>query len=627
MNDIHNKSSLSALSLGAIGVVYGDIGTSPLYTLNTIFTGGTHPVPLNPENILGIVSLIFWSLMVVVSLKYIAFIMRADNRGEGGIMALMALALRKLEDKGTFRAALMLLGILGAALFYGDGIITPAISVLSAVEGLQIASPAFKTFVLPITIALLGGLFIFQRKGTASVGALFGPIMCVWFGTIAILGVLNILNEPSVLRALNPFYGLSFFRAAPWIGFLSLGGVLLALTGAEALYADMGHFGRKPIQLAWFGLVLPALMLNYFGQGALLILNPKAIENPFYLLAPGWALYPLVILSAVATVIASQAVISGAYSMTQQATQLGYSPRMETQHTSELEIGQIYIPGINWTMLIGVVALVLGFGSSTNLAAAYGIAVSGTMTITTILAFVVVRKLWGWGWVKGGLLIAFLLTIDLAFFGANAMKIMEGGWLPLVLGFGLFLLMTTWKRGRALLQERLKNKALDLKPFAESMNPGSVTRVPGTAIFLHANPDSVPSALLHNLKHNKVLHEHVVVLCIRMLDIPHVSDEDKCESQTLPNNFYRLIIKFGFKDEPDIPKVLELAATKYGLPLEPMEISYFIGRQTLIPRVSSEMPMWREKLFIAMYRNAGSIVGFFKIPPGQVVEMGTQVTL
>jgi len=626
MNETHNKSSLTALSLGAIGVVYGDIGTSPLYTLNTIFTAGAHPVPLSHDNILGIVSLIFWSLMVVVSFKYIAFIMRADNRGEGGIMALMALALGKLEDKGKLRAALMLLGILGAALFYGDGIITPAISVLSAVEGLQIASPAFKTFVLPVTIALLGGLFIFERKGTAGVGALFGPIMCVWFGTIAILGVLNILDEPGILKALNPFYGLSFLQAAPWIGFLALGGVLLALTGAEALYADMGHFGRKPIQLAWFGLVLPALMLNYFGQGALLIVNPKAIENPFYLLAPGWALYPLVILSAVATVIASQAVISGAYSMTQQATQLGYSPRMETQHTSEREIGQIYLPGINWAMLVAVIALVLGFGSSTNLAAAYGIAVSGTMTITTILAFVVVRKLWGWGWVKGGLLIVFLLTIDLAFFGANAMKIMEGGWLPLVLGFALFLLMTTWKRGRTLLQDRLDSKSLDLKPFVESMGSGSVMRVPGTAIFLHANPDSVPPALLHSLKHYKVLHEHVVVLCIRILDVPHASEENKLESQALANNFYRLIIKFGFMDEPDIPKVLELAA-KQGLPLEPMQMSYFIGRQTLIPKTPSEMPLWREKLFITMYRNAGSIVRFFKIPPGQVVELGTQVIL
>ena len=626
MSDPYNKSSLTALSLGAVGVVYGDIGTSPLYTLNTIFTAGTHAVPLNPENILGIVSLIFWSLMVVVSLKYIAFIMRADNRGEGGIMALMALALRKMEGKGKFRAALMLLGILGSALFYGDGIITPAISVLSAVEGLQVASPVFKTFVIPITIALLGGLFIFERKGTAIVGDLFGPIMCMWFGTIAILGALNILNEPGVLKALNPIYGLSFLCAAPRIGFFSLGGVLLVLTGAEALYADMGHFGRKPIQLAWFGLVLPALMLNYFGQGALLILNPKAIENPFYLLAPNWALYPLVTLSAVATVIASQAVISGAYSMTQQATQLGYSPRMETQHTSEKEIGQIYIPGINWAMMIAVIALVLGFGSSTNLAAAYGVAVSGTMTITTILAFVVVRRLWGWGWVKGGLLIAFLLTIDLAFFSANAMKIMEGGWLPLVLGFVLFLLMTTWKRGISLLQNNLENKAIELTPFAESMGAGAVLRVSGTSVFLHANPDSVPQALLHNLKHNKVLHDHVIVLCIQMLDIPHVSDNDKVESLTLSNNFYRLIIKFGFKDVPDIPKALELAA-KHGLPLEPMEISYFIGRQTLIPKASPGMPLWREKLFITMYHNAGSIVRFFKIPPGQVVEMGTQIAL
>ncbi|MGC2456788.1 MAG: potassium transporter Kup [Gallionellaceae bacterium] len=621
-----SKSSLTGLSMAALGVVYGDIGTSPLYTLNSIFTGGLRPVPLNSENILGILSLIFWSLMIVVSFKYVIFIMRADNRGEGGIMALMALALRKLEDKGKVRTSVMLLGIFGAALFYGDGIITPAISVLSAVEGFQVASPAFKAYVIPITIAVLCGLFIFERKGTASVGALFGPIMCVWFGALTILGVLNILAEPGVLSALNPSHGISFLIASPWIGFIALGGVVLAITGVEALYADMGHFGRRPIQLAWFGFVLPALVLNYFGQGALLIHNPKAIENAFYLLAPGWALYPLVILSTVATVIASQAVISGAFSMTQQATLLGYSPRMETQHTSELEIGQIYLPGINWALLLAVIALVLGFRSSTNLAAAYGIAVTGTMTITTILAFIVVRKSWGWGWLRSGLLIAFLLAIDLVFFGANAMKIEEGGWLPLVFGLGVFLLMTTWKRGRKLLQERLQSDALELKPFAESMGPGLVLRVPGTAIFLHVNPDGVPQALLHNLKHNKVLHEHVVVLCIRILDIPHASDEDRLEIQPLPNNFYRLVVKFGFKDEPDIPKGLELAA-KHGLPLDPMDVSFFIGRLTLIPKVDSEMPLWREKLFIGMYRNAGSIVSYFKIPPGRVVEMGTQVIL
>lgn len=626
MNTQTNKSRLAGLSLAAIGVVYGDIGTSPLYTLNTIFTGGLHPVPLNPENILGILSLIFWSLMIVVSFKYVAFIMRADNQGEGGIMALMVLALRKLDDNGKSRTIVMLLGIFGAALFYGDGVITPAISVLSAVEGLQVASPAFKTFVIPTTIAVLWALFIFQRKGTARVGALFGPIMCAWFGVLAVLGVMSIVAEPRVLGALNPLHGFVFLRTSPWIGFLALGGVVLALTGAEALYADMGHFGRHPIQLAWFGLVLPALVLNYFGQGALLMHDPKAIANPFYLLAPGWALYPLVILSTVATVIASQAVISGAFSMTRQAMQLGYSPRMEMQQTSEQEIGQIYLPGINWTLMLAVMVLILGFRTSTSLAAAYGIAVTGTMAITSILAFIVVRKLWGWGWIRGGLLITFLLSIDLAFFSANAIKIEEGGWFPLVFGLGVFLLMTTWKRGRQLLRDRLQRDALDLAPFAENMSPASVTRVAGTAVFLTANPDGVPHALLHNMKHNKVLHEHVVVLCVRILDIPHVPDEERIEHQALSNSFHRLVVRFGFKDEPDIPKALELGARR-GLPLDPMETSFFIGRETLIPKVGSDMPVWREKLFIAMYRNAGSVVSYFKIPPNSVVEMGTQVIL
>jgi len=626
MNNKSDKSRLAGLSLAAIGVVYGDIGTSPLYTLNTIFTGGRHPVPLNSQNILGILSLIFWSLMIVVSFKYVVFIMRADNRGEGGIMALMALALRKLDGNGKTYAMVMLLGIFGAALFYGDGIITPAISVLSAVEGLQIASPDFKTFVIPITIAVLWALFIFQRKGTARVGALFGPIMCAWFGILAILGVLSILAEPRVLDALNPLRGIAFLIASPWIGFLSLGGVVLALTGAEALYADMGHFGRHPIQLAWFGLVFPALVLNYFGQGALLLHNPRAIVNPFYLLAPDWALYPLVILSTVATVIASQAVISGAFSMTRQAIQLGYSPRMETQQTSEQEIGQIYLPGINWTLMLAVMVLILGFRTSTSLAAAYGIAVTGTMAITSLLAFIVVRKLWGWGWIRGGLLITFLLAIDLAFFSANAIKIEEGGWLPLVFGLGVFMLMTTWKHGRQLLRETLQRDALELAPFAETAGAGSATRVAGTAVFLTAHPDGVPHALLHNMKHNKVLHEHVVVLCVRMLDIPHVPDEERIDHQALANNFHRLIVRFGFKDEPDIPKALALGA-RQGLPLDPMETSFFIGRETLIPKLGSEMPVWREKLFIAMYRNAGSVVSFFKIPPNSVVEMGTQVTL
>jgi KUP system potassium uptake protein len=625
-DDMARKKKIAPLALAALGVVYGDIGTSPLYTLSTIFTGGLQPVPLNPENVLGILSLIFWSLMIVVSFKYVAFIMRADNRGEGGIMALLALALRTLDDTGKGRTTIMLLGIFGAALFYGDGVITPAISVLSAVEGLQVASPALHDFIIPVTIAVLFGLFLFQRKGTASVGALFGPVMLIWFGTLALLGLLNILHEPHVMNALNPVHGLGFLIHSPKIGFLALGGVVLAVTGAETLYADMGHFGRKPVQLAWFFLVLPALLLNYFGQGALLIHTPKAIENPFYLLAPDWALYPLIVLATVATVIASQAVISGAFSITRQAMQLGYAPRMATQQTSEHEFGQIYLPGINWTLFFAVAALVIGFHSSSSLGSAYGIAVTGTMGITSILAFIVVRRMWGWGWIKGGLLIAFLLSIDIAFFSANIIKIEEGGWFPLAFASGVFLLMTTWKRGRQLLRNRMQQNALTLIPFIDALQPDSVTRVSGTAIFLTSNPDGVPHALLHNLKHNKVLHEQVVILCVHMLDIPYAAETDRLEHQALPNNFHRLIVKFGFKDEPDIPKAMEHAA-KFGLTLNPMETSYFLGRETLIPKTDTDMPLWREKLFVTMYRNASSAVTFFNIPPNCVVEMGTQVVL
>lgn len=612
------------LSLAALGVVYGDIGTSPLYTLVAIFTGGLHPVPLNTGNILGILSLIFWALMIVVSFKYVLFIMRADNRGEGGIMALMALVLPTMQGKDKKRTFIMLLGLFGAALFYGDGVITPAISVLSAVEGLKVASPAFTTYVIPITIVVLWALFVFQRRGTSSVGALFGPIMGVWFGTLALLGVLNILNEPSVFYALNPVYGIAFLKASPLVGYLALGGVVLALTGAEALYADMGHFGRRPIQFAWFGFVLPALVLNYFGQGALLIHNSHAIENLFYLLAPGWALYPLVILSTIATVIASQAVISGAFSMTHQAMQLGYSPRMEVRHTSDQEIGQIYLPGINWSLLLAVLALVLGFRTSTNLAAAYGIAVTGTMAITSILAFFVVRNLWGWGRIKAGILIAFLLTIDLAFFSANTLKIAQGGWFPLTFGLGVFALMSTWKRGRQQLRDRMQHESLALEPFLQNLAPDSVARVPGTAVFLTANPDSVPYALLHNMTHNKVLHEQVVVLGVQILDIPHASENERMDYRALPNNFHRLIIRFGFKDVPDIPKTLELGK-KYGFLLNPMNISFFLGRETLILKTESGISAWRKRLFITMYHNASSTVTFFKIPPNQVLELGTQI--
>ncbi|MDE2423916.1 MAG: potassium transporter Kup [Betaproteobacteria bacterium] len=620
----NSKQNLYALSLGALGVVYGDIGTSPLYTLNTIFTAGKHPVALNTDNIFGILSLIFWSLMAIVSFKYVAFIMRADNRGEGGIMALLALALGKLSESGKSRATLLIMGLFGASLFYGDGVITPAISVLSAVEGLQVASTSFKDFVVPITLFILIILFFIQRKGTAKVGALFGPIMVIWFIVLGLLGAVSIIHNPYVLSALNPFFAIHYLQHDFTVGFLSLGGVILAVTGAEALYADMGHFGKKPIQIAWFYLVLPALVLNYFGQGALLISDPKAIENPFYLLAPHWALYPMVIISTVATIIASQAVISGAFSMTDQAIKLGYAPRMETQHTSENEIGQIYVPGINWTLMVAVIALVLVFKSSASLAAAYGIAVTGTMFITSILAFVVVHKLWGWSILKGGILISLLLFVDGIFFSANLVKVEEGGWLPLSFGLVIFTLMTTWKKGRVLLAQRLKREAIDLIPFVKSISSDSITHVPGAAVFLTSNPDGVPSALMHNMKHNKVIHEKVVILAVRVLDVPHVSLDSRVVYNKINDVFHQVTLRFGFMDEPNVPEAL---FSQNHVTLESFETSFFLSRETLIPRTGSEMSFWREKLFVAMFRNAGSAIPFFKIPPNRVVEIGAQVVL
>jgi KUP system potassium uptake protein len=618
------RGRLPILALAALGVVYGDIGTSPLYALKEVFAG-VHPVPITTANIMGILSLVFWSLVIVVSIKYVVFIMRADNRGEGGIIALMALALRKVENPRA-RVAIMLAGIAGAALFYGDGVITPAISVLSAVEGLEVATPALKPYVIPLTIIVLVILFAFQRKGTSGIGALFGPIMGVWFGTLALLGVVNILHEPHVMQSLNPIHGMTFMLSNPWLGFLALGGVVLVLTGAEALYADMGHFGRKPIQMAWFVLVLPALVLNYFGQGALLLHNPTAVQNPFYLLAPSWALYPMIALSTAATIIASQAVISGAFSMTREAMQLGYSPRMEVQHTSERQMGQIYLPGINWALLIAVIALVLGFRSSANLGAAYGIAVTGTMLITTLLAFIVVRRLWGWGWVKSGLLISVFLIIDIAFFAANAIKIEDGGWFPLVFGLGVFTLMSTWKRGRQLLRLSMESQALPLESFIAGLRSSSMARVPGTAVFLSNDPQAVPHALLHNLKHNRVLHQRVALVTVRVEGVPHIPKNEWVAVETLPDNFYRIIVRFGFKDEPDLPLALE-QCSEYGVPFNVMETSFFLGRETLIPKVGSGMALWREKLFVAMFRNAGSMADFFNLPPNRVIELGTQVVL
>jgi len=615
----------AALALAALGVVYGDIGTSPLYAVKEVFAGN-HPIPVTDSNIYGSLSLFFWALVIVVSIKYVSFIMRADNRGEGGIMALIALALHTAQDKPRQTRLIMIFGVLGAAMFYGDGMVTPAISVLSAVEGLEIITPAFKSFVIPITMVVLFVLFFVQRRGTATVGAFFGPVMMLWFTVLALLGLHNIVAHPAILLAINPLYGVEFLLENKAMSLVAMGNVVLAVTGAEALYADMGHFGRKPISRAWFAFVLPALVLNYFGQGALILVEPEAAKNPFFLSAPDWALIPLVALATLATVIASQAVISGAFSVTRQAMQLGFVPRMEVQHTSEKEQGQIYLPAVNWGLMVAVMILVLGFKSSNNLAAAYGIAVTGDMVITSILATVVVAKVWKWGWVKAGLLFACFLSVELVFLAANILKIPDGGWFPLVAGMGVFILMMTWKRGRQLLSERLKGERLELSMFLDSLGSSMPTRVAGTSVFLNADPKGVPHALLHNLMHNKVLHERVVLLSVQFFDVPYVPDIDRVEVRSLKENFWSVIIQYGFKDDPNVPAALDLCADA-GLEFSALETSYFIGRETLIPRLGSEMAFWREKIFIAMFRNAGSATAFFKIPSNRVVELGTQVVL
>ena len=583
-------------------------------------------MPITPDNVLGILSLFLWSLIIVVTLKYVSFIMRANNKGEGGIIALMTLALQKGDPASWQQKLLITLGLFGAALFYGDGVITPAISVLSAVEGLELITPTFKPYILPITLAIVVGLFLIQRRGTASVGALFGPVMVLWFAVLTLLGAINIVQHPDVLAAVNPLYGFNFLLGNSTLGFFALGAVVLCITGAEALYADMGHFGAKPIQYAWLGYVLPALLVNYFGQGALLLADPSAIENPFYRLAPEWALYPLVILATIATVIASQAVISGAFSITQQAIQLGYTPRLEVQHTSDQEIGQIYLPALNWLLLVSIIALVISFGTSSKLAAAYGIAVTGTMLITNILAIAVAVRLWHWSPLRAILGALPFICIDLGFFLANSVKIPDGGWFPLAFGLAIFILLTTWKRGRELLHSRLAADALQLKPFIADVSRNGISRVPGTAIFMTPDPESVPHAMLHSLKHYKALHEQVVILSVRVFDVPFVLDIDRVEVRQLTANFSQVIVQYGFKDEPDIPAAL-LHCAESGLSIDMMDASFFLGRETLIPRLGSEMAYWRELLFVAMFRNAGSATAFFKIPSNRVVELGSQVVL
>lgn len=624
--DSNTKTRLFSTAVAAMGVVYGDIGTSPLYTMKEVFNG-PHAVAVTPENLLGILSLIFWALTITVTFKYVAFITRADNRGEGGIMALTALALRTRNAGPRLLWLMSALGIFGAALFYGDAVITPAMSVLAAVEGLEVATPLFKPYVVPITLTILAGLFIFQPRGTATIGALFGPVMMFWFGTLGALGVWSILKHPGVMAAINPAYAVHFFNENRGHGFLALGAVVLAITGGEALYADMGHFGRRPIKWAWLVFVFPCLYLNYLGQGALILDNPAAVKNPFFMLVPEALLLPMVGLATAATIIASQAVISGAFSLTSQAMQLGYCPRIQVKFTSEREKGQIYIPNINWLLLAAVIVLVLGFKTSSNLAAAYGIAVTLTMMIDTVLAFVVVRALWNWNWLQAGLFLTLFIAVDFAFFSANLTKIPDGGWFPLVLGLAVFTLLATWKRGRTLLYEKLQRDSMPLDAFLKSLDYGGPQRVAGTGIFMTTNPDGVPRAMLHNLLHNKVLHERVILLNVNVKDIPHIPDAERIRVQVLPQGFWQVIIDYGFKDEPDIPAALEHLDELGMEPVEMMETSFFLGRETVVPNVVPTMPLWQQILFTWMFRNADSATAYFKIPANRVVELGTQIEL
>ncbi len=619
---------LAVVSLAALGVVYGDIGTSPLYAIRECFYG-EHAVPVSPENVLGVLSLILWSLLLVISTKYLAFILRADNRGEGGILALMALihpehSPAKVRPRGQW--LLIALGLFGAALLYGDGMITPAISVLSAVEGLEVATPIFRPYVIPLTVGILIGLFLFQRRGTAGIGAVFGPITLVWFATLAGLGIAGIAKQPGVLAAVNPLHAFAFFVHNGLRGFLVLGAVFLVVTGGEALYADMGHFGARPIRLTWFAVVLPALLLNYFGQGALLLADPGTAHNPFYRMAPDWALYPLVVLATAATVIASQAVISGAFSLTMQAVQLGYAPRLSIEHTSAEAMGQIYMPQVNWLLMAATIGLVLGFGSSSNLAAAYGVAVTTTMVITTVLFYVVAREIWGWRrWAIGALCLSFLV-VDVSFFGASMVKVAQGGWFPLLVAAGIFTLMTTWRTGRKILRSRLQDGVVDASHFLIEGGIQKLPRVPGAGLFLTSSPDGVPVVLLHNIKHNKVLHEKVVLFTISNEDVPTVSRAERVELQDLGQGFYRLIAHYGFMESPNVPRILHLAKAK-GLDVDPNQASYFLGREHLIATEKPGMALWREKLFVLMSRNAQGATAYFHLPPNRVVELGAQIEL
>ena len=619
-----SKSSLTALTLGAIGVVYGDIGTSVLYAFKEVFVSGH--VPITTDNILGVLSLFFWTLTIIVSLKYVVLIMRADNNGEGGLMALLALASQSVKDQPQLRRVLLMIGVFGVALFFGDGVITPAISVLSAVEGLEIVTPAAKPYVVPISLAVLVVLFAVQRRGTGDIGKFFGPITVIWFLAIACTGAAQIVQNPMVLKAMLPGYAIAFTTKHYGLAFITLGAVFLCVTGAEALYADMGHFGKKPIRIAWFGLVMPALLLNYFGQGALVLANPKAAENPFYLMTPEWAMIPMVVLATAATVIASQALISGAFSATKQTIQLGFLPRLSILHTSIRETGQIYIPAVNWLLLAGVIAAVTLFGSSSALAAAYGISVSLVMVITTLLTFYVLR--YGWGYPLALCLAAtgFFVIVDVAFFASNSLKIVQGGWFPLAMALALYVIMTTWKDGRRLLNEKLRADAIDLNSFLEAVFVSPPARVEGTAVFLTAEPGTVPTALLHNLKHNKVLHQNNLFVTVRNHEVPWIGMSKRLEIESLGHDCWQVVIHYGFKNDPDVPKALQHIKGR-GCELQAMTTSYFLSRDNVVPTIGSGMAQWREKLFAQMHHNASGAADFLKLPNNSVVELGSKIEI
>lgn len=618
-----DRSYQLKMALGALGVVYGDIGTSPLYAMRECFNE-EHGIALSIPNVMGVLSLIFWALTIIVSLKYVAYVLRADNKGEGGILALMALASQAVRGKAVY-PVLIALGVFGAALLYGDGVITPAISVLSAVEGLEIAAPGLEHAVIPLTIVILIGLFAMQRHGTAGLGAVFGPITLLWFGSLFAFGLYRTIEHPSVIASVNPIYAARFLSENGTIGLLVLGSVVLVVTGGEALYADLGHFGRKPIRLAWYAVVMPALLMNYFGQGALLINDPKAVENPFFRMLPSFALYPMVALSTAATVIASQALISGVYSLTSQGTMLGLLPRVNIKHTSAHERGQIYVPFVNWALMLATIGLVLGFKSSSNLAAAYGIAVTLTMVITTILAYFLVRHVWGWSVLKAGAISLLFLAPELVFMGANAIKIEHGGWFPLVVGAGIFVMMLSWKRGREILAQRFREQLLPLTDFFDLMHVEMPARVPGTAVFMTSSGDGTPPALLHNFMHNRVVHQHIVLLTVVTSESARVSEEDRWQLEEMEHGFCRLVGRYGFMEQPDAPKLLHDA----GLIGTVEHVTFFLGRENLIATANRQpgMAKWRVTLFAFLTRNAQPATKFFNIPPDRVFEIGAQIEL